>query len=153
MGDHTRLPPFPEAISHFINFAPSFTRGGAMNSLTLVKRPPKNIGAQEGGAAIIAAWDEWWESTTWAKDPGNARWNPRWQSHLRKGAIWTHYLEGADYTDGHPHVYCLNCGQVLQHPNVNNAGTKHLYTHLKAQACLAKEVPVHEKPLRPLSPD
>lgn len=60
---HSQLPPYPRAISDFINFAPTLSKSGITNSLTLVKRPPANIQEQEGGADILAGWNEWWSLT------------------------------------------------------------------------------------------
>lgn len=147
---HPHLPSYPEAIANFIEFAPERTKAGAMNPRTIVKRPPADIGEQEGGSAILTAWNLWWEGTEWAREPSNP--NPNWQSPVRYGPVWSQYGEGAEFPNGHPHVYCLNCGQVLQHPSVKKAGTKHLINHLDCRACKAKEFPVHQKPSRLFPP-
>lgn len=131
----------PIALSEFKLQAPQIIKGGRQQFIPLLKRPEITSQESEESVSILSTWDEWWSKTSWANNPSNIK--PRWNSTTRTGYVWTQVREAAHVYTGHPHVYCLNCGIVLQHPNVKAMGTKHLLNHLKAQTCTSTTIPVH----------
>jgi hypothetical protein len=134
--------------------APHSQKSGDRKIVSLLKRPPVSCKESETGRKLLHTWDVWWRNTIWAKDPINKP--PRWNSISRTGDVWNHFWEAAEARSGHPYVYCLNCGSLLQHPSVKGIGTKHLLNHLDSRSCKTTESPVHElpvySPLRKLKP-
>jgi hypothetical protein len=134
-------PDLPEALNEFRLDAPQILKGGIRKDIALIKRPPSDIREREDGRVILAIWDDWWRKTTWGEDPQAT--NPRWNSPTRSGHIWTHFGEASHALNGRPYVYCLNCGNVLQHPTVKTIGTKHLLNHLNSRTCRETQSAVH----------
>jgi hypothetical protein len=130
--------------------APHNVRSGDVEHLTLLKYPPPELHLHNADRAIIKAWEEWWKSTSWAGNEASQ--HPRWGSSARTGDVWTKFYEAAAVVDGHPYVFCIQCGRVLQHPAVKNIGTKHLQNHLKSNVCRDTKVSVHGALLAPLHP-
>jgi hypothetical protein len=122
---------------------------GDKRTLHLVKYPPANVIVEETGAEVLSAWNEWWNLTEWVRNAETS--TPRWNSPTRFGQVWARVGEAADSSNGHPYVYCFNCGLILQHPAAKKGiGTKHLINHLKTQSCLATLVPAHSTSVEPL---
>lgn len=66
--------------------------------------------------------------------------------------MWERFGEAAETSTGHPYVFCLHCGIILQHPTAKKGiGTKHLINHIKTQTCIATPAPVHSTRLRSLA--
>lgn len=140
----------PIDLHQFKLSAPQTIKGGGQQIVPLVKRPLFNAEVTEESKSILIAWEQWWCNTSWGRDPTADK--PRWNSAARSGYIWNHFREASHALDGHPYVYCLNCGHVLQHPNIKSCGTKHLINHLKTRACSGTKSPVHEQPDSPFLP-
>jgi len=146
----TTLPTLPSDLEDYKLIAPQTVRGGGEQDLLIIRRPQFLSEKTESEKLLLAAWDTWWYNTLWGKDTTKSR--PRWNSSCRTGTIWSYYGEAALLTNGHPYVYCYNCGLILQHPNVNSCGTKHLASHQKSLRCNKTEIPIHEQTVeaRPL---
>jgi hypothetical protein len=134
----------PDALAEFRFQAPQTRKGGLRQLLSLVRRPPLAIPETEESKRTAASWDSWWNETAWSRDLTTN--DPRWGSSCRSSNIWTQFGEAASLSDGHPHLYCLHCGLALQHPVVQNCGTKHLFNHLKSQSCLQITSSIHSRP-------
>jgi hypothetical protein len=141
-------PELPAILEPFKFVAPRFIKGGGYQTINLVKRPVLPAQPDEQSEAILAIWDEWWHATPYGSDPTKD--NPRWSSSCRTGDIWTRYGEATGNNSGNPHVYCLNCSLVLQHPQVKSCGTKHMATHLRSNYCLLQATPIHDEFYTPL---
>jgi hypothetical protein len=138
------IPNLPTALYNFKLNAMQTISGGCQQLIPLIKRPLLYAHESEESKRILTLWDNWWCNTTWGKDPTTN--NPHWNSITRSGHVWTQFGEASHALTGHPHVYCLNCGSALQHPNVKSIGTKHLLNHVKSLACAQTRSPVHTQP-------
>jgi hypothetical protein len=142
------IPELPPILHCFKLIAPRFIRGGGHETLHLVKRPTLPAEPNEQSEAILTTWNEWWHATIFGSNSSNTE--PRWNSSARTGDIWSRFGEAAAIDTGNPHLYCLNCGLALQHPKVNNCGTKHIINHLKSIQCLQQVTPLHNEFYTPL---
>lgn len=131
----------PDALTELQMSAYQLKAGQGKKTLVVVKFPPVTSLIGMDHEDIVQAWLAWWKTTAWAINKETP--NPHWNSSIRTGKIWNKFGEAAHIADGHPHVYCINCGLVLQHPAVKAMGTKHLINHTNSVACMETLTPVH----------
>ena len=136
---------FPVILEPYQTSARHFTRGGGSDTLNIVSCPPAQIGEGEESTKVFEAWLEWWKKTAWAT--ANPRIHPRWNSQFRTGQIWKQFGEAVSQQNGHPYVFCFNCGSALQHPaaQVKPIGTKHLLNHSITTTCTKTQTPSHPR--------
>jgi hypothetical protein len=133
IADINILPNLPPVLHELHIRAPYFARSRVKQIFNLLKYPPPSNTEDDAVAQVTRAWTDWWDQTEWALQPNGQR--PKWNSIARTGQIWTKFGEAARYPSGHPHVFCLRCGSVLQHPSVGSIGTKHLLNYYDSNTC------------------
>lgn len=140
----------PSSLNHLRFEATRVFQGGAQQVVSAVRYPVPASSNDVQGQALAFAWKEWWKSTLFGRNPDTQ--DPRWASINRTGTIWKSFGEAANVATGQPHVYCYNCGSLMQHPTAKNTGVKHLWNHTKSQSCYYIETPVHptQQPLTTL---
>jgi hypothetical protein len=142
-------PSLPESLTPFTFSGTQLVKGTFPREVRLIKRPYFLISDSDINKEILTTWNTWWFATEWACNPTAQ--NPNWDAPSRSGQVWNRFGEAASTQNGHPYVYCFNCGLVLQHPAVRSCGTKHLIRHLSSSTCRETEVPIHSHPNLPPS--
>lgn len=134
----------PTILKDFRTTALYIAKSGREKYITVVQCPRVTSKIENGpdkDAAI--AFYTWWEATDSAV---HEKVKPHWNSTARRGEIWNRFGEACHHETGFPYVYCLRCGNLLQHPSVGAIGTTHLLKHLNTRSCLQTEIPKHDFP-------
>jgi hypothetical protein len=134
----------PDILVPYKFNATRITGTGVETSTATLRCPPPNQDFSEESNAIQDAWNYWWRSTPWSQNPAVK--DPVWNSNVRTGKVWKQFGESAHIHTGHPYVYCLKCGHILQHPIVKLMGTKHLHNHLGSRVCTETENALFARP-------
>jgi len=136
------LPELPTILVPFQISAPLTYKGGD-RIITEVIQYPTRQNNQELEKGVVDEWNRWWSNTTWAQ--GNPNNDPRWNSNNRSSEVWSRFGQAAHVQTGHPYVFCLNCGLLLQHPTPGGIGIKHLNNHRRSKSCQQVLTPLYNQ--------
>lgn len=143
------MPGFSERLDFLKLEAPNHGRGSVETLHTVLKFPTATIVPENQDKELQKLWNDWWKCTTAATTTTKIKWN----SCCRKSQIWLNFGEAADAITGHPYVFCIQCGVLLQHPNYRGSdttthqaiGVSHLTNHRMSKSCRRVVTPVHSQ--------